>query len=73
MAEQTVKIRKPYGYYTYTPTKGVVVDLKRLMDEFLSQKTVRYETFSEIWRKMNMSCFFAGRSTDREAREVNIT
>ncbi|XP_005089867.1 uncharacterized protein LOC101853596 isoform X2 [Aplysia californica] len=61
--------RKPYGTYQYTPTAGVRADFKRLMNSFLSQNTVRYEVFSEIWREKNMSYICACRSSDREARE----
>ena len=56
--------------YHYQPALGVKTDFQRLLQNFSSAGTVRYEKFAECWREFNMSCYCAGRQNDREAREV---
>ncbi|KAI8777741.1 uncharacterized protein LOC106072603 [Biomphalaria glabrata] len=55
--------------FSYLPTIGVRTDFKRLMNDYIKLKTVRYEEFSKLWREKKMEYLYIGRSSDREARE----
>ncbi|XP_053373952.1 snRNA-activating protein complex subunit 1-like [Mercenaria mercenaria] len=55
--------------YPYQPTLGVKTDFEKLLQNFTSAGTVRYEKFAECWRELNMGCFCAGRQSKRETRE----
>lgn len=56
--------------YDYQPSIGVKTDFETLLQQFSSFGTVRYEKFAECWKALNMSCYCAGRQSQREAREV---
>jgi len=51
---------------------GVRDDFEELLQRFTATETVRYENFVEIWREMKLPFIFAGRQSEREAREVRL-
>lgn len=54
----------------YQPEIGIKQDFETLLQRFSEQGTVRYNSFAEVWRDMNMALFCAGRNNQMEAREV---
>ena len=68
--EHEEKDKRPPLKIHYRPELGFKQDLEDLLERFSSSGTVRYETFAEIWRDMDLSLFCAGRQTQRECREV---
>ena len=49
---------------------GVRADFDKLMEHFKETKTVRYESFSQIWRAMKMPTIFCGRDSQFILAEV---
>ena len=52
---------------------GVKTDFDKLLSLYCKEKSVRYEVFAAIWKKLRMSLIFSLRQTDYECREVSRT
>ncbi|KAK2570016.1 snRNA-activating protein complex subunit 1 [Acropora cervicornis] len=59
----------------YSPNKmaeGLITDCRLLLSRFENHKSVRFETFCEIWREMNFSLIHCGgRDTNRKIQLVD--
>ena len=51
------------------PAIGASEDVEKILSEFANARTLRFEEFLKIWKRMNFSLCHAGRVGQREKRE----